>query len=85
MAHKTKIVHIVTLLELGGAQQTALTLLRNLNSDRFAPVLFCGQGGLLDSSALETGIRVRFVPKLIRQIRPWWDLWALVNLCRFLR
>ena len=67
MAHKTKIVLIVTLLELGGAQQTALTLLRNLNPDRFAPVLLCGQGGLLDSSALETGIRVRFVPDVYKR------------------
>lgn len=85
MSHKIKIVHIVTLLELGGAQQTALTILRSLPPEQFDPVLLCGQGGLLDASAKEAGLRVRFVPKLVRQIRPWYDLWALICLYRFLR
>jgi len=85
MSQKIKIVHIVTLLELGGAQQTALTILRNLDPDRFDRVLLCGRGGLLDASAQAAGFRVRFVPKLVREIRPWKDLWALVCLCRFLR
>lgn len=75
----------MTLLELGGAQQTVLTILQNLNRDRFDPVLFCGRGGLLDASAREAGIRVRFVPKLRRPIRPWWDLAALMCLVHFLR
>ena len=80
-----KVVHIVTLLELGGAQQTALTLLRNLDRGRFEPVLFCGRGGFLDASAKESGVRVRFVPGLRRPIRPWWDVLALVCLIRYLR
>jgi hypothetical protein len=80
MSQKIKIVHIVTLLELGGAQQTALTILRNLDPDRFDRVLLCGRGGLLDASAQAAGFRVRFVPKLVREIRPWKDLWALLCL-----
>jgi glycosyltransferase involved in cell wall biosynthesis len=85
MTEKIKVVHIITLLELGGAQQTVLTLLKKLDRDQFSPVLFCGRGGILDASAIETGIPVRFIPGLGRAIRPWWDCVALVNLIRFLR
>ena len=85
MMKKIKVVHIVTLLEFGGAQQTVLTILKNLNAERFDRVLLCGRGGFLDSVALASGFSVRFVPHLIRQIRPWRDVWALVSLWRLLR
>ncbi|MBK8574139.1 MAG: glycosyltransferase family 4 protein [Elusimicrobia bacterium] len=84
MSRKIKIVHVVTLLELGGAQQTALTLLRNLPSDRFDPMLFCGREGFGLKRRYRAKFRVRFVPGLVRQIRPWWDLLALACLYRFL-
>ena len=80
MDRKIKIIHVVTLMELGGAQQTALTILRNLDRDRFEPHLLCGQGGWLDAAAKESGIPVEFVPGLRREIRPWSDLRALVSL-----
>lgn len=82
---KIKIIHIITLMELGGAQQTVLTILKNLNDERFDRVLFCGRGGFLDAAAQASGFPVRFVPHLIRQIRPWRDVWALVSLWRLLR
>lgn len=87
MAHKTKSTrHIVSSPGTGRGPANGLDPTSKLEPPIGSlPVLFCGQGGMLDSSALETGIRVRFVPKLIRQSWPWWDLWALVNLCRFLR
>jgi glycosyltransferase involved in cell wall biosynthesis len=85
MPRKIKVVHIVTLLELGGAQQTVLSLLRNMDLDRFEPTLLCGRGGLLDGTAVKEKFAVRFVPGLMRQVRPWWDLRALVCLCRLLR
>jgi glycosyltransferase involved in cell wall biosynthesis len=80
-----KVVHIVTLLELGGAQQTVLTLLQKLDPNRFEPVLFCGRGGYLDPVAKASGIRIRHVPGLVRPIRPWWDLLALGALFYYLK
>ncbi|MBL8024051.1 MAG: glycosyltransferase family 4 protein [Elusimicrobia bacterium] len=85
MSGKIKVVHIITLLEWGGAQQTVLTLVGHLNRDLFAPVLYCGRGGILDGDAKHIGIPVRFVPGLRRPIRPWWDFLVLINLYRFLR
>ena len=44
-----KVVHIVTRLDLGGAQQNTLHTVRRLDPKRFEAVLLCGEGGVLDS------------------------------------
>lgn len=75
------VVHIITKLELGGAQQNTLFTLAHLDRGRFAPYLLAGCGGLLDEEARRTdGLRATWVPSLIREIRPWRDLWALLVL-----
>lgn len=80
-----KVVHIITLLELGGAQRTALTLVKNLDKSRFETVLLCGSGGLLDPEALESNVRVTFIPGLNRPIRPLRDVVAFLFLVHALR
>jgi glycosyltransferase involved in cell wall biosynthesis len=85
MGDKIKIVHIITLLELGGAQRTALTIVENLDKSRFETVLFCGRGGLLDLEALKSNIRVTFIPGLNRPIRPLRDVVAFLCLVHSLR
>jgi glycosyltransferase involved in cell wall biosynthesis len=75
------VVHIITKLELGGAQQNTLFTLAHLDRGRFAPYLLAGCGGLLDEEARRSdGLRSTWVPSLIREIRPWRDLWALLVL-----
>lgn len=85
MANKFKVVHIITLLELGGAQRTALALVDKLDKTRFETSLLCGKGGRLDEEAKKAGASVTFVPGLQRAIRPWWDLVAFVCLAIYLR
>ena len=80
-----KVVHLVTRLDLGGAQQNTLHTVRGLDRSRFEPVLVCGPGGMLDEEALgDASIRVIFVEALRRDISPAHDLLAFLELTRVL-
>ena len=83
------VCHVITKLELGGAQEVAMRVVSNLDRRRFRPVLIAGDGGLLtgEAAALE-GVEVRLIPSLLREIRPLQDLralWDLVATFRRLR
>jgi glycosyltransferase involved in cell wall biosynthesis len=68
------VVHVITQLELGGAQQNTLDTVARLDRGRFSPRLVCGPGGLLDGEAARlTDVPVHFVPELVRPIRPLRD------------
>ena len=80
-----KVIHIITKLELGGAQQNTLFTLKNLDRKIFDPVLISGTGGFLDEEAKKIeGIKIYSVPELIRKINPLKDLTALFKLTRIL-
>ena len=83
------ICHVITKLELGGAQEVAMHVVSGLDRNGFRPVLLAGPGGLLteEAKALK-GVEVRIVPSLLREIRPLQDLcalWELVGTFRHLR
>jgi len=83
---KTKVFHVITKLELGGAQKVVLMTLERLPKDRYDPALVTGTEGLLVDEALQTpGLRVLWVPPLVREIRPVKDLLTLVHLWRLFR
>lgn len=84
-ARPTPVFHIITMLELGGAQQNTLHTVASLDRGEFAPHLVCGQGGMLDEEARSLGIPVHFVPELIRPIRPWADWRAARAIAALLR
>jgi glycosyltransferase involved in cell wall biosynthesis len=80
------VVHVITLLELGGAQQNTLDLVARLDRARFRPALVCGAGGLLDTEARALpDVELHFVPELVRPIRPARDLAAVKRLAGILR
>ncbi len=80
-----RIAHIITQFELGGAQQTTLTLLRHLAACGIAPTLITSPGGLLEAEARAVrGLEVRTLPSLGRTIHPWRDAAALHWLERFI-
>ncbi len=82
---RVKIVHLVTRLDLGGAQQNTLHTARNLDPKRFEVVLACGPGGLLDAEALNSlGVRTAFIDSLRREISPFYDLLALLEIAKLL-
>ena len=82
---KIKVCHIITKLELGGAQKVALYIVSHLDKEKFIPVFIAGKGGFLDHEAAELkGVRVYLTSSLIRQIRPCRDLLGFFGLLRIL-
>src|SRR5690349_16940454 len=79
-----RVCHVITRLELGGAQENTLYTVSHLGSS-FRPMLVCGPGGMLDEEALRLGLDVRFVPALGREVRPVRDVAALAGLYRIFR
>ncbi|TAL11327.1 MAG: glycosyltransferase family 1 protein [Nitrospirae bacterium] len=83
---RTTVCHIITKLELGGAQKTTLFTVQQLDRTRFTPILITGEPGLLDEQAraLED-VEFHQVPCLVRAIRLWKDVQALLALTRLLK
>ncbi len=80
------VCHVITKLELGGAQEVALFTVSHLDRARFRPVLVTGPDGLLTEEAKALpGVEVQVLPPLRREIRPVHDLLALIQLVRLLR
>jgi len=82
----TPVVHVITKLELGGAQQNTLHTVASLDRARFAPHLVCGSGGMLDDEARAlVDVELTFLPELVRPIQPLTDLSAVRRLAALLR
>ena len=79
-----RVAHVITRLDLGGAQDNTLHTVRHLKTP-FAPFLVAGPGGLLDEETLRSGMEAHFVASLIRPIRPWRDVAAVAALARLFR
>ncbi len=80
------VCHIITKLELGGAQQNTLFTLSHLDASRFRAVLITGEPGMLDQEAEALpGVDFHQVLTMVRPLRPWRDLRALVSLTLLLR
>ncbi len=73
----TRVVHLITRLDFGGAQQNTLHTVRSLDRSRFQAILVCGRGGALDGEAPEGTV---FLDSLTRDVHPANDLLALLEL-----
>lgn len=69
------VVHVITMLELGGAQENTLHTVANLDRSRFRVALVYGPGGLLDERLPQLADRTTLValPHLVREIDPRTD------------
>ena len=83
---KQKVIHVITKLELRGAQKVTLMTLERLPRDRYELGLVTGPDGLLVDWAnrIENLDRV-WVPSLIREVRPLKDLKALFSMLQLFR
>lgn len=77
---------VITRLELGGAQQMVLNLLRQLPRRKYQLYLVAGRGGLLDEEArsLEQ-VEVHLWPGFKHPIRPLQDIVNLLRLAALMR
>ena len=83
---KIKVAHIITMLELGGAQQNTIYTIEHLDRNKYEPILISGPGGILDQEVRNNPqIRCFFIPHLIRPISPLRDTLALISLYRLLK
>lgn len=84
--HKIKVAHIITQLELGGAQRNTLYTVTHLDSQKYECYLVCGKGGILDEEARGAlGDRVLFVDSLVREINPFRDVASILKVYRLCR
>lgn len=81
---KITVVHLITKLELGGAQLNTIYTAEHLDPLRFDVYLLCGAGGLLNSR-LAAHDRLVIVPALRREIHFGRDLQAFFSLLRFFK
>lgn len=78
---KTTVVHIITRLELGGAQENTLYTCRHLDRSQHRVALIIGPGGLLDDEAYGTpDLHTIAVPELVRAVHPLKDFRATKKL-----
>ena len=83
---RPKIVHLITRLDLGGAQQNTLYCVESHDRTRFSVGLWAGEGGMLDACARAVGdADVRILPWLVHPIAPARDLAAVMRLASMLR
>jgi glycosyltransferase involved in cell wall biosynthesis len=86
---RTRVLHLITRLIVGGAQENTLASVARVAPDRYESHLWSGpqtgtEGSLFDE-ARRQDISVRVVPGLIREIRPIQDLLAVWRLARLMR
>lgn len=81
MSEPVTVAHLITKLELGGAQQNTLFTVSHLDRARFRPMLIVGEPGLLDQEAATLpDVTLHRVPSLVRPINPFMDVLALIKL-----
>lgn len=86
MTRRFRILHVITRLELGGAQQNTLHCVTHHDRSRFDVELLAGRGGVLDDLARAIpDAHVELVDYLRHPIAPVADLKALFALKRYLR
>lgn len=80
------IAHVITCLELGGAQLATLYQVEQSRWGDGARYLICGPGGLLEDEARRLkNVQLIIEPSIVRPIQPWQDLravWRLIQLFR---
>ena len=81
------VCHVITKLELGGAQEVALYAVSHLDRSKFRPILVAGPGGLLTEEAKSLpDVDIHILSSLTRRVHVLADLAAFVELiCVFRR
>ena len=77
MVRRLKVAHIITRLELGGAQQNTLYCCASHDRRKYEVILISGVGGYLDAEAKKIkDCKTYFLPELKHPLHPWWDFKA---------
>jgi glycosyltransferase involved in cell wall biosynthesis len=82
---KIKVLHIITRLIVGGAQDLALSIGSELNKDKFDVTFVCGPQDFCEEMPKKWDINVTVLPYLVKEINPLKDFLALINLLSFIK
>jgi glycosyltransferase involved in cell wall biosynthesis len=83
---RAKVFHVITKLDLGGAQKVTLMTLERLPRDRYDLTLVTAPEGLLvDWASRIPGLKHVWVPSIVREMHPLKDLQAVLTLWRLFR
>ncbi len=86
---KVKVLHVITRLILGGAQQNTMITASRLDSRQFDVTLVSGPQtgpeGTLFGEVHRRAVNLRIINELVREISPLKDLQALAKLYRLIR
>lgn len=78
---RAKVIHVITRLDLGGAQGNTLYTAAGLDARRFDCLVVAGEGGTLEPEARgNPSLKLRLLPSLKWEISPGQDLLALLQL-----
>jgi glycosyltransferase involved in cell wall biosynthesis len=81
---KKNVAIVITRLDLGGAQQVALYLAKNLSRKKFNVHLICGRGGYLDEEAKKIkDLNLFFLEELIHPVNLIYDAAAYIRLIMY--
>ncbi len=80
-----RMLHIITRLIRGGADENTLYTVRGLDRTRYLVDVAVGEGSELDAYGPLDDVGVAVVPELTRDPHPWKDVVALVKLARLIR
>lgn len=83
------VLHPITRLIVGGAQENTLFTAERLDRQLYSVTVICGpqtgSEGSLIAEGMERGIDIKIIPELVREINPLKDLIALWKLYREMR
>ncbi|MBL7197571.1 MAG: glycosyltransferase family 4 protein [Candidatus Omnitrophica bacterium] len=82
---KIKVLHIITRLIVGGAQDIALSIANQLDKDKFDVTFISGPQDFSREMVDKWNIDVTIIPDLIREINPLKDLKVLARLYFFIK
>lgn len=86
---RARVLHVITRLTRGGAQENTLATVREMTARGFDSVLATGPSwgseGEILSQALEEGVPVFFIREMIREIAPLNDAIVLARLTAFMK
>lgn len=82
---KKKVLHLITRLNAGGAQEIALSLAAGLDKNRFEVTFASGPQDFCKAMADKWKMKAAIIPDLIRPISPLRDLVALARLYFFMK
>ncbi|MFH1045399.1 MAG: glycosyltransferase family 4 protein [Candidatus Omnitrophota bacterium] len=81
ISKQIKVLHIITQLDLGGAQRNALDIVRHLDKQTYLVYLLSSLKGPLIKEALDIpGVKTILLPSLRRPLHPFADIISLIRL-----